>query len=57
MRAHALAFPGRVRSPSVAFSLFLPRVFNRAECLGNTERFLPQETFPALLDPFFGRES
>src|ERR1022692_3996496 len=29
MRAHALVFAGRVRSPGVAFSLFLPRVFNR----------------------------
>jgi hypothetical protein len=29
MRAHTLVFPGRVRSPGVAFSLFLPYVFNR----------------------------
>jgi hypothetical protein len=32
MREHALVSAGRVRSPRVAFSLFLPRVFNRAEC-------------------------
>jgi hypothetical protein len=34
-----LVFRGRVQSPRVAFSLFLPRVFNRAECRNTSLHF------------------